>query len=281
MTILVTGATGNVGRSVITQLLEAGASVRATSRNPRSADLPVDVRAADLEKPESFGEALEDVEKVFLFPNPAGAQGFAELAKAKGVKHIVVLSSQAAAHESYGDSPVRTLHLAVEAAVERSGIDWTFLRPGGFATNTLAWAHTIKQEGLVRLPFPDANVNSIHEADIAAVAVKALLEDGHVGAAYELTGPESIPERRQVELIGAAIGREIKLVELGVAEAKAQWAAHFGDFADEKLLDSMVQMYEQATARPADLTTVVQDLLGRPARTFAEWATDHKADFTA
>lgn len=281
MTILVTGATGNVGRSVITQLLEAGASVRATSRNPQSADLPVDVRAADLEKPESFGEALEDVEKVFLFPNPAGAHGFAELAKAKGVKHIVLLSSQAAAHESYGDSPVRTLHLAVEAAVERSGIDWTFLRPGGFATNTLAWAHTIKQEGLVRLPFADANVNSIHEADIAAVAVKALLEDGHVGAAYELTGPESIPERRQVELIGAAIGREIKIVELGVAEAKAQWAAHFGDFADEKLLDSMVQMYEQATARPADLTTVVQDLLGRPARTFAEWATDHKADFTA
>ncbi|RSM82585.1 hypothetical protein DMH04_25685 [Kibdelosporangium aridum] len=281
MTILVTGATGNVGRCVITQLVDAGASVRATSRNPQSAGLPVDVRAADLEKPESFDSALEGVEKVFLFPNPAGAQGFAELAKAKGVKRIVLLSSQAAAHESYGDSPVRTVHLAVEAAVERSGIDWTFLRPGGFATNTLFWAESIKQEGLVRLPFADANVNPIHEADIAAVAVKALLEDGHVGAAYELTGPESISQRGQVSLIGAAVGREIEVVDLSVAEAKALWAQQFGGFADGKILDGMVKLYENATARAADLTTVVQEVLGRPARTFAEWATDHKADFTA
>ncbi|CAM4138776.1 NAD(P)H-binding protein [Kibdelosporangium persicum] len=281
MTILVTGATGNVGRAVVSQLLEAGVSVRATSRNPQTADLPVEVHAADLGDPGSFDAALTGVEKVFLFPNPAGASGFAELAKAKGVKQIVLLSSQAAAHEEFGDSPIRTMHLAVEQAVAKSGIDWTFLRPGGFAANTLAWAPSIVERGEVRMPFPESEANSIHEADIAAVAVKALLEDGHAGAAYELTGPESITQRRQVEVIAAAIGREITVVVQDRAEAKAALREQFGDFANDKMIESLLGMQEATVGRPAGLSDAVEKVLGRPARPFAEWVADHKADFTA
>src|ERR1044072_8106875 len=116
MTILVTGATGKVGGSVLQQLIQAGAEVRATSRDPRAAGLPesVDVRAADLADPASFKDALDGVEKVFLHRSPAGIGGFPELAKAADVRHIVALSSLAARRDSYGDSPIRTMHLVVE-----------------------------------------------------------------------------------------------------------------------------------------------------------------------
>nr|WP_042190342.1 NAD(P)H-binding protein [Kibdelosporangium sp. MJ126-NF4]CEL19253.1 Oxidoreductase [Kibdelosporangium sp. MJ126-NF4]CTQ94948.1 Oxidoreductase [Kibdelosporangium sp. MJ126-NF4] len=280
MTILVTGATGNVGRSVVTQLLEAGAQVRATSRNPESAGLPVEVLAADLAKPASFEQALDGVHEVFLFPSPEGAQGFVDLAKAKGVQRIVLLSSQAAAHEYYGDAPMRTMHLVVEQVLERSGIDWTFLRPGGFATNTLLWAQSIKDTGRVLVPYAESNTNSIHEADIAAVAVAALLQDGHVGQAYELTGPESLTQRRQLELIGAAIGREIEVVDQQGEEARAALIEQFGGWGTVEFVDAMIRIQQNTIGKPADLADGVQKVLGRPARTFAEWTEDHKADFT-
>ncbi|ONI77794.1 hypothetical protein ALI144C_30620 [Actinosynnema sp. ALI-1.44] len=281
MTILVTGATGNVGRTVVTQLLATGADVRATSRNPETAGLPVDVRAADLENPESFSQALDGVEQVFLFPSPAGAQGFVDLAEAKGVKRIVLLSSQAAAHEYYGDSPMRVMHLLVEQVLEKSSVEWTFLRPGGFATNTLMWAQSIKESGRVHVPYAESNTNSIHEGDIAAVAVKALLEDGHVGKAYELTGPESLTQRRQIELISAATGREIEVVDQQGDEARAALKAQFGAYATDQVIDTMLSFYQDTMGKPADLATGVDEVLGRPGRTFAEWARDHKADFTA
>jgi uncharacterized protein YbjT (DUF2867 family) len=283
MTILVTGATGNVGGSVLQQLIQAGAPVRATTRNPQTAGLPgtVDVRAADLADPSTFEEALEGVEKVFLFPNPAGIAGFLEVAKAANVRHIVALSSLAAASKHYGDSPIRTMHLVVEQAIEQSGLGWTFLQPGAFATNTLAWARSIKDEGVVRIPFPGSQSSPIHEFDIAAVAVEALLKDGHTNAKYLLTGPESITQRRQAELIGAAIGASAEVVVQTRDEAYAALLAQFGAFGSPELINSLLDFTEASIDKPEPLETGVQQALGREPRTFAEWAVDHKADFSA
>jgi uncharacterized protein YbjT (DUF2867 family) len=282
MTILVTGATGTVGGAVLQQLIQAGAQVRATSRNPQTAGLPasVDVRAADLADPASFKDALDGVEKVFLFPNPAGIEGLLEVAKAANVQHIVVLSSLAAADQHYGDSPIRMMHLVVEQAIERSGIAWTFLRPGAFATNTLSWARSIKDEAVVRIPFPESESAPIHESDIAAVAVAALLEDGHTGAKYALTGPESITQRHQVELIGEAIGSPITVVEQTREEAYATLFEQFGAFGSADLINSLLDFTEATVGKPEVPETGVQQALGREPRPFAEWAVDHKADFS-
>ncbi|MBP2320996.1 uncharacterized protein YbjT (DUF2867 family) [Kibdelosporangium banguiense] len=281
MTILVTGATGNVGGSVLQQLLQTGAQIRATSRNPLTAGLPesVDVRAADLADPGSFKEALEGVEKVFLFPSPAGIEGFLEVAKAANVRHIVALSSLAAAYPGDNDSPVRMMHLTVEHAIEKSGIDWTFVQPGAFATNTLAWARSIRQDGVVRLPFPDSQSSPIHEYDIAEVAVAVLLNDGHTSAKYRLTGGESITQHRQVDLIGEAVGRSLRVEVQTRDEAYEDLLKQFGQFGSAKLVNSLLDMTEAAVDHPGDLETGVQDVLGREPRTFAEWAVDHKADF--
>jgi uncharacterized protein YbjT (DUF2867 family) len=287
MTILITGATGNVGGSVLHQLIQAGVPVRATTRNPQTARLPesVDVRAADLADPASFEEALGGVEKVFLFPNPAGIAGFLEVAKAANVRHIVALSSLAAADKfaddnSFGESPIRTMHVVVEQAIERSGIDWTFLQPGAFATNTLAWARSIKDEGVVRLPFPDSQSAPIHEYDIAAVAMEALLNDGHANTKYVLTGPESITQRRQAEQIGQATGTPVEVVVQARDEAYEALSAQFGAFGSPQLINSMLDLTEAAISKPEAVETGVQQALGREPRTFAEWAVDHKADFS-
>jgi uncharacterized protein YbjT (DUF2867 family) len=288
MTILVTGATGKVGGAVLQQLIQAGIPVRASSRNPQTAGLPesVDVRAADLADPAGFTAALDGVEKVFLFPNPAGIEGFLEVAKTAGVRHIVALSSLAAADKygadgSFGESPIRTMHVVVEQAIERSGIDWTFLQPGAFASNTLGWARSIKDEAVVRLPFPDSQSAPIHELDIAAVAVEALLKDGHTNTRYLLTGPESITQRRQAELIGQAVGTSVEVVVQTRDEAYADLSQQFGAFASPQMINSMLDMTEAAIGRPETVETGVQEALGREPRSFAEWAVDHKADFMA
>lgn len=190
--ILVTAATGNVGGSVVRQLVDAGERVRALTRHPASTNLPsrVDVIGGDLTEPGSLGTAFDGIRQMFLFPIPSTAAEVTVRAVASGVQHIVLLSSSAT--EDGPDNYIGAVHRAVEQAVLVSGADWTFLRPGGFATNTLSWAPSIRADRVVRLPFPDASVNPIHEDDIAAVAVTALLGDGHAGARYQLTGPKSL-----------------------------------------------------------------------------------------
>jgi uncharacterized protein YbjT (DUF2867 family) len=281
MTVLVTGATGNVGRNVLDLLLRAGVPVRATSRNPQSLDVPaeVDVRAADLADPSTFVDALDGVDKVFLFPNPAGAAGFADAAKAAGVKRIVVLSSMVMADPN-ATGMIAEMHSAVEQAVEQSGIPWTFVRPGAFATNTLAWSQSIKDDGGVRMPYAQSNVAPIHERDIAAVAVTALLNDGHEGGKYLLTGPESLTQARQAELIGTATGKPVWIEDLIDDDARAALAARFGSYASTGVVDTMLGYMKSQLGAPAQVTDTVETVTGRPARTFAEWAVDHKADFT-
>ncbi|MFI6908299.1 NAD(P)H-binding protein [Nonomuraea sp. NPDC050394] len=280
MTILVTGATGTVGRRVVEQLLAAGQEVRAlTTRDPSVVDMPKEAHVVqgDLTRPGTLTAALEGVEGVHLFSEVAkAAEEFVHLAQNAGVRRVVVFSSQAVAHPRDFAMFSVAYHTAVERAVERADFEWTILRPTGFAANTLEWASSIREEGVVRTPYPNAAQALIHEADIAAVAVKALTENGHAEQKYLLTGPEPINKIDQVKAIGGAIGRDIRFETL----SPVQWRTFMVPYAGELVADMMLGHWAEADTEPEAVDPTLERVLGRPARTFAQWALDHRSDFS-
>jgi uncharacterized protein YbjT (DUF2867 family) len=275
--ILVVGATGNVGREVVSQLLDVGVAVRAMTRDPDTAELPagVDVVRGDLSDPVALEAQLDGVDAVFLIWPFVAVQQATDLAPvvmdaiARHARRIVYLSAHAA--EQPG-----TFWAIVEDAIEGSGAEWTFLRPSGFAANTRMWAEQIDRGDVVRWPYGAAARSLIHERDIAAVAVRALIEEGHAGARYVLTGPTTVTQAEQVRAIGQAIGRPLRWEEVPPGAVRDDLAAAIGDasFADGAL-DAWAGFVEE----PELVTSTVQDVTGEPARTFGQWATDHAADF--
>ncbi|MGN9784999.1 NAD(P)H-binding protein [Nonomuraea sp. ZG12] len=273
--ILVTGATGNVGRHLVTTLAEGGVPVRALVRDPgRAGPLPegVEVATGDLTVPGTVAPALADVETVFLlWPGfeAGAAQPVIDLI-AEHARRVVYLS----AHVPDSDEPV-TFHQEIERSIRHSGLNWTFLRPGGFAANTLGWAEQIKQ-GVVRWPYGQAARALIHEKDIADVAVHVLTSAGHGGAAYQLSGPERLTQAEQVAVIGEAVGRAVRWEEQSPREAREQLLAAWGDAA---FVDTALAAWGAFVDAPEEVTDTVEKLLGRPALTFRAWARDHAADF--
>jgi uncharacterized protein YbjT (DUF2867 family) len=214
--ILVTGATGNVGRQVVSQLLATDVRVRAMARSPEATGLPrqVEVVRGDLTVPATLDRCLDGVDAVFLiWVAPVAGVAPALERIAKHARRVVFLSNSTVRdgieEQNY---PVTTLHAKIERLIEGSGVRWTFLRPGAFATNArIWWAPQVRAGDVVRWPYPDAVTSPIHERDIAAVAVRALCEDGHAGAKYILTGPQSLTQRDQVRTISDAIDRPFAL----------------------------------------------------------------------
>ncbi len=271
MTILVTGATGNVGHHVVKQLVAAGQRVRALTRNP-AAKLPehVEVIAGDLTKTDTLAGAFDGVTAVHLisfggdsFSPLNNAPEIISLAQRAGVRRVTVLVG------SYEKGPV-------EQAVEDSDLQWTHLAPVEFMANSLEWAESIRAEGVVREAFGQVKSAVIHEADIAAVAVSALTADGHAGKIYALTGPEALTPSERVRKISEAIGREVKFVDVSVDGQIAQWRE--SGYTDEDIAYFM----EMRTNPPVEGYTVlptVEQVTGRPARTFAQWAVEHRDTF--
>ncbi|MCK2214595.1 NAD(P)H-binding protein [Actinomadura sp. ATCC 31491] len=269
--ILVTGATGNVGRQLVSQLGEGGLDVRALARDPGRAALPVETVRGDLTAPETLEPALRDVESVFLLWPAFTADGADQVvtAIAKHARRVVLLSATGA------DAPESHYH-ELERLVRHSGLGWTFLRPAGFAVNTLLWADQVRR-GVVRWPFGRAARSLIHERDIAAVAAHVLTSAGHNGAAYVLTGPDRLTQAEQVRVIGEAIGREVRWEEQPPEEAREQLTAVWGAPA---FVESALRTWESFVSAPEVVTDTVRRLLGRPALTFRQWAEDHAADFS-
>ena len=278
MVTVVFGARGNVGRHVAAGLQAAGEQVRVTSRNPATAGFPsrLQVAVADLEAPGTLPAALAGAENAFLYAKPAGIQGFVAAAQAAGVRHVVLLSSAAVVNADAERNPIARQHRAVELAIERSGIDWTFIRPGMFAANTRWWwAEPIRRASAVRIPYPDAQTAPVHEKDIAALAVTALTEPGHGHQAYAVYGPESLTLQRQVRHIGDAVGREIRLEVTSREQAKAELSKTMPPIGAETTL----RAWEASNGIPARTSVITEKITGRPARTFAQWAADHADDF--
>jgi uncharacterized protein YbjT (DUF2867 family) len=275
--IVVTGATGNVGRTLVRILVEQGHEVTAISRRISDGDVPPGVRAiaADLSQPSADLPSAADA--VFLLVggdlmmagDPARVvTPFAAYGK------IVLLSSQGVATRpdslSHGQA-----FAAFEQAVMDSGIDWTILRPGGFASNAYAWSSSIKAARTIAAPFGDIGLPVIDPDDIAAVAATTLTQPGHSKAIYELTGPTPTTPRQRAAAIGDAIGEPVTLIDQTREEARAQMLT----FMPAPVADTTLDILGTPTIREQTVSPDVEKILGRAPATFGDWARRNAAAF--
>lgn len=270
--ILVTGATGTVGRQVVSELLARGHEVRALTRDAAKAALPaaVEVAEGDLTRPETLAPALEGVTGLHLItfggaaftPLETGPR-ILETARSAGVRRITVL---------HGGGPT-PLEDTVRAD---DGVDWTVLMPVEFMANALEWADGIISSGEVREPFVARLSAMVHEGDIGAVAAVALTEEGHGGQEYVITGPELLTVGDKVAAIAAETGREITLVELTEQQAVEQWRAAC---LPEDVITFLLETYGNTPEVGRTVSGTVEKVTGRPARTFAQWAAEHADAF--
>lgn len=259
MTVLVTGATGNIGRKVVDRLLELGVrDIRALTTDPAKADLPdgVEVVTGFLGRPETMSVALADVDRVYLAPYPPTIGITCEMIAAARVSYVVALSGGAHWQQ----------HADVIAAAAVPAIQ---LGPGEFCENFAMWATQIAATGTVREPYPDVVEAPIAMDDIARVAAALLAapDDAHLGRMYELTGPEALTRAQIAEQIGIGIGRPVRFETCSREEALATLAPVMGEQASwyVDLLAAGVQTPQQANDLVAELT-------GAPAISIAEWA---------
>ncbi|GHE25178.1 NmrA family transcriptional regulator [Kitasatospora indigofera] len=277
--IVVTGATGNVGRPLTRALARAGQQVTAVSRH--AAAVPDGVRhlAADLAGPAGLEPALTGAEALFLLLSGdlhapgARPDDIIGQAVASGVRRVVLLSTQGVATRPFGAT--RIAMRAVEDVLRESGLEWAVLRPGGFASNALWWAESIRTRRVAAAPFGDVGVPVVDPADIAEVAAACLLEDRHTGGVYELTGPEVITPRQQAEAIAVALGWPVRFHDLTHDEAKAAMARSMPAELAEDTLTIL------GSPNPAELRVSpdVRRVLGRAPRPFTDWAARHVAAF--
>ncbi|MBW8792627.1 MAG: NAD(P)H-binding protein [Streptomyces sp.] len=281
--ITVTGATGNIGRTLVDLLTEAGEEVVAVSRHPRQASSATPgLRwaeghvgdAASMRAPLTGARALFIVLGGELNAFGENPELLLRAAADAGVERVVLVSSQVSATRPEAPSHARLR--AFEAAVRASGLDFTILRPGAFASNAFAWADTIRTKRTVFAPFADVALPVVDPADIAAVAAKALRshrgqggggEAGPGGRVHELTGPQPISPRQQAAVISAALGEEVTFVELSREEAHAAMARFMPEEAVAGTLDVLGAPLPAEARVSADVATV----LGRPAGGFAGW----------
>ncbi|SPL92270.1 Oxidoreductase [[Actinomadura] parvosata subsp. kistnae] len=261
-----------MGRHVVAYLLEAGHRVRALTRDPGRARLPegVEVVQGDLGRTETLRPALKGVEGVHLIDAADSAYAplrngpeIVEAIRKAGVGKVTLLS---------GWSPG-----TLEPAVTGSDLAWTYVQPTEFMANALAWAEPVRESGLIEEPFAATKTAMVHEADIGAVIATALTEDGHEGRSYGLTGPELLDVPAKVRILSEAIGREIAFRELTVDEMRERYRAQG---VPEEMIEFQIEVFGNVPEGAYQVTPTVEEVTGRPPRTFARWAAEHAAAFT-
>ncbi|MEU6430442.1 NAD(P)H-binding protein [Microbispora sp. NPDC046973] len=274
--ILVTGATGNVGSELVEALLGAGERVRALVRNPGDAALPPDTEPVegDLNRPESLTEAFDGVRGVFLLPGYDDMPGLLARARRAGVERIVLLTGGSAALEDMTNAVSRYMTLS-ERAVRASGLPWTILRPRSFMSNALRWLPQLAAGDVVRVPFAGVRTAAVDPFDIAAVAARALLDDGHDGLIHEVTGPQALLPADQVAVLAGVLGRDLRCEGLTNAEARAEMEAQM----PAQYVDAFFRFFADGTLDESRVHPTVREVTGRPPRTFEQWANAHADAF--
>ncbi|MBK3557009.1 NAD(P)H-binding protein [Streptomyces sp. MBT56] len=280
--ILVTGATGAVGREVA-GLLAAAGPLRILARRPERLTVRGDgvevVEGAYGDRP-ALDRALRGVTSVFLVtnsPTEPDDERVAGAAAAAGVRHLVKLSMMAV-EEPGADDFITRRQRRNEEAIRESGVPWTFVRPRTFMSNTLSWASGIRSAGVVRALYGDAPVACVDPRDVAAVAVAVLTGAGHEGRAYAVSGPEAITAREQTAQLSRVLGRPLRFEELGPDAARTALLAKYPRPVAEAFLESAER---QLAGAKAAVVPTVQEVTGHQARSYRTWAADHADAFAA
>ncbi|HEX3764494.1 MAG TPA: NAD(P)H-binding protein [Kofleriaceae bacterium] len=275
--ILVTGATGNVGGELVRQLAAARQPVRALVRTAVPGAFPAGIELAtgDLDQPASLAAALAGVRGVFLLGGHRDMPGVLAQFRDAGVAHVALLSSRSVIGGQPGNAIV-DMWLAAESAVHASGVAWTVLQPSGFMSNALRWLPQLRTGDVVRAPFGDAAIAAIDPHDIAAVAALVLTAGAaHAGRSYPLTGPRAWLPRDQLAVLAAVLGRPLRFEPQPDAEARLAMARSF----PPAFVDAMFRLFVGGEFDDATVLPAVEQLLGRPPRSFEAWARDHAAAF--
>jgi uncharacterized protein YbjT (DUF2867 family) len=281
--ILITGATGNLGRSLINLLSTAGVEIRAVTRKAQVAGLPahVEIVKGDPSRPDTIVPFLEGVTALFLHPRAVGtaAVELLALARERGVKRVVTLSA-INIDDDLAEQPSRyrgDRNKEAEEAAVGSGLEWVSLRASSFAINALqAWGAQIRAGDVVYGPYATFAEAPIHERDLAEVGGRALLSAELLGRRLDLTGPQSLSHQEMVAVIGDVIGRPLRYQEIGPEAAKQAMVQHG---FPEPFVEALMARYARGVGQVAPTTGEVEKILGRGARTFAEWVADHAAAF--
>ena len=284
--ILVTGATGEIGRELIPQLVAAGQLVRVLVRDPAKAgfDPAVEVVRADLQRPETLDAAFAGVQKAFVVvngPDIAALEGSAfDAALRAGVEHIVKVSALESFQEHMAGTVTARAHRESELRLRQTGVAWTMLRPAFFASNFHTYFLRKSPAGAAMfLPCGDGKEATIDPRDIASAAVAVLTSDGHEGKVYDLTGPELIGFAEVADHMSRVTGVPIEYVDVTEDEAYARLLA---DGFSSAFADYVVRHHFAAVkSGKTGLASGIPDLLGRPATTFAEWVERNKQTLTA
>jgi uncharacterized protein YbjT (DUF2867 family) len=274
--ILVTGATGNAGGAVIRALVSSGERVRALVRDSDPGALPAGVEpvVGDLNVPETLAPHLDGVSAAFLLSGYEGLEETLANMRRAGVERVVLLSSSSAPSGDETNAVAR-YHIRSERAVRQSGLGWTFLQPNTFMTNTFQWLPQMRAGDVIRVPFADVRVATIDPDDIGAVAALALTSAQHEGRAYRLSGPESLSPADRVAILGDVLGRDLRFEAQTNDEAKAEMRAAM----PAEYVDAFFRFFVDGELDESAVLPTVEELTGRPPRSFAAWARAHADAF--
>ena len=278
--ILITGASGNVGKEVLKQITQTGVEVRAAFQSISKAAPPsgVEIVSVDYNRAETLQTALEGVDRVFLVGPPTAQLTALERKAMEVIAHadiqqVVKLSAMGGRAAIFPRQ-----HAESEDYIQSTGVPYTFLRPNGFMQNMVNYnAPTINTQDSFYGSEGDGRVSHIDIRDVAAVAVKALTEDGHVGKAYTLTGPEALTNKEIAQILSNELGREIRFINLPPAQLKeALLSAGVAEWTADALLD-LQRLYREDKA--TTVTRDVEQILGRKPISFAQFFRAHRSAF--